>query len=131
MKSRLFQGLALAGVALVLSGCVAVAAAAVAAGVVYTTSDDSSKVYFDQSRDTVFDACIKSVQELGVLDRDDRMAGSIEGTVDFATVTVQLNRPTKAMVKVTVSARKHVVGVSPAPDIAERVALDIAKRLGN
>ena len=131
MKSISIQGLALAGIALILSGCVAMAAAAVAAGVVYTTSDDSSEVYFDQSWDTVFDACLKAVANQGVLDRDDRTAGSIEGTVDFATVTVQLNRPSSAMVKVTVSARKHVVGVTPAPDIAERVALDIAKRLGS
>lgn len=130
MKSTFFQSLALACSALVLSGCVAVAAAAVAAGVVYTVSDDSSEVMFDQSWDTVFDACIKAVEEQGILDGENRTEGRINATVDFATVTVQLNRPSTAMVKVTVSARKHVVGVSPAPDIAERVALDVAKRLG-
>ena len=128
MKTDLLLFLLLASL-LVAGGCLVVAAGAVGAGIVYTTADDSSSVYFDRSRDEVYVACVAELDAQGSVEVRNRQESLIEGTVDDASVKIKLERPSSAMVRVTVSARKHLVGVTPAPRIAERVANGIADRL--
>ena len=128
MKTNLLLLLVL-GFTFLAGGCLVVAAGAVGAGIVYTTGDDSSSVYFDCSRDEVFDASVAELDAQGSVDVRNRQESLIEGTVDDASVTIRLERPSSAMVRVTVSARKHLVGITPAPKIAERVANGIVERL--
>ena len=120
--------LALIALASSIPGCVAVAVAAVAAGAVHVTSEDSVEVYFDAPHDRVFDAAEQQVVALGGSPLSNRVTGRIEAEVGHSDVEVQVTSVGKARTRVEVQARKNE-GVSPDVDCANQVAMGIAKRL--
>ena len=118
------------GFALLACGCAAVVAgAAVGVGAVYVTGDDSSAVYFDLPTDTVFDACVAVMEAYGKVEIRNRTNGRIKGQVEDAAVTMQLERPSVSMVRVVVYARRHLAGISPAQEVAKRMAQRVVERI--
>lgn len=126
---RTISALLVVAASLVVPGCIAIAAAAVAAGVVHATSDDSSEVTLERSWSKVFSASIAEMEAKGHVDVRDEEAGRVEGHVASAKVVITMSRSTENTVKVRVTARK-LEGVSPAPDVAQDIALGLVKRLG-
>ena len=121
--------LLLAGCTTILSGCLALAAAAVAGGVVYATSDDSSETVVERPWSSAFSAAVAEVASQGHVELSDQNAGVVEGHVGTASVRVKLSKSTENSVKVHVRARK-LEGLAPEPDTAERIAFGIVRRLG-
>ncbi len=112
-----------------LQGCIALLAAGAVGGAVYTTSDDSSEVTFERPWGNVFEACVGELGDRGVVGFKDRDTGLILGHLEGVKIEIRLVRATEHSVKMTVQARKHE-GISPAPDVAEKVAFGVIRRLG-
>jgi hypothetical protein len=112
-----------------LSGCLVIGAAAVAAGVVHATSDASSEVVLERPWDQVFQASVDELAERGLVVAEDQPRGRIEGAVDSAKVVIEMARGRDETIQLTVTARR-LEGLSPAPDVAQSIAVDIVKRLG-
>jgi hypothetical protein len=113
-----------------LPACVAVAVGAAAAGTVYMLGEDSAEVTLEASRDKVFDATKKQAEKLGAVKEFDRGAGTMTASIEEAEVTTEIKPVSDDEVRLVVKARKNS-GVSPAPDVAQKLASEVAKAIGD
>ncbi len=108
-------------------GCILVGAAVVA-GAVYTTGDDSAALRAEIDRETAFAAARSYVDEKGLLDMADPNAGRIEARVWESDVTIDVTEAENDRTVIEVTARRHI-GLSPDQDVAKTIAEGIALRL--
>ncbi len=114
---------------LLLQGCLLIAGAAIALGVVHVASEDTTEVNLEGTRDHIYDACEAEMKARGVVEKGDRVGGTLEGRVGGSSVTVTVEKATESAWKVAVRARKNS-GISPDLDTAQQVAYAIVKRVG-
>ncbi len=126
MKKILLLAVLAAGAA-ALPGCLLVAGAAIGAGIVHATGEDTAEVMVEVPSDAAYAAAREEIRTRGVLESADSDAAHLEGTVGGSTVKVSVSTPTRGEAKVSVSARKNA-GISPDFETAEQVAMAIAKR---
>ncbi|HKE02256.1 MAG TPA: hypothetical protein VKE69_14655 [Planctomycetota bacterium] len=115
--------------AALLPGCLVVAAAAVAAGVVHVTSEDTVEVYFNNPYDKVFDAAEQELVARGGAPMTDRKTGKIEASLGHSSVSIQVTGTGDKSTRIEVKARKNQ-GISPDIDRANQIATGVSKRVG-
>ena len=118
----------LCGLLLPSGGCALAVGAAIGAGVVHTTSEDSVELTLGSSEADAFEAAEAVVDELGAVRLADSKRGQIEGTVEQSEVTIATSTTESGRARVTVSARR-VAGLSPDLETARKIAGSIAERL--
>ncbi len=130
MKSvrRLLTSAALAAaLPLSITGCLFVAGAAIGAGIVHTTGEDTAEVVVEANSASAYAAAREEIQNRGVVESADADSSRVQGTVGGSSVTVSVSSPSSGEARVSVSARKNG-GISPDIDTAEQVAMSIVKR---
>ena len=114
--------------AMALPGCVFVAGAAVGAGVIHATGDDTLEVVLHSPPGKVYDEAAEVVRTRGTLDKSRPVVREIEGSVSGASVTVTVLPEEKGNSRLRVKARRNG-GISPDLETAEQVASWILKRV--
>lgn len=102
---------------LAIPSCALAIGAALGAGAVHTSSEDSAQLLTRSSAEDAFAACESTLERL-VLD----------GTVSESKLTVQIVPSGRDRHRITVSARR-LAGLSPDLETARRVAGEIAELL--
>jgi len=125
---RIALALSLLAVAATLPGCLLVAGAAVGAGVVHATGDDTLEVVLRAPPSRVYDEALEHLRGRGALERSDPAARVHEASVDGASVTVTVLEEEPGSARLRVRARRNA-GISPDLETAERVASAILKRV--
>ncbi len=111
-----------------LPGCLLVAGAAIAAGVVHTVGDDVAEVTLESSTERVFEASENELASRSNGFRSYKGSLRIEGRVGASDVTITLDALPKESTRLRVVARKHE-GLSPDVETAHQVAFAIVKRV--
>ncbi|MBI1849505.1 MAG: DUF3568 family protein [Planctomycetes bacterium] len=127
MRSTFAGILALASLVFTSSGCLFVAGAAVAAGAIVYTGDDSIEATLDKPFDVVYDASMEELKRRGSITVQSREFGKLEADVvvpNDAHVEVGVERVGNATVKLTVKARKLAKTV-PDQKTAEAIGNNI------
>lgn len=120
--------IALAATLLLLPGCLLVAGAAIGAGIVYSTGEDTAEVRVDADEAAAFAAAREEVILRGQIETSDPEVGRIEARIGTSTVTVTVRgEPEGAHSRVTVKARK-AGGLGPDMDTAQTLAVAVVKR---
>lgn len=109
-------------------GCLLVAGAAIAVGVVHVTSDDTAEVLLDGSTDTIFEHVEKEMASRGTVTFSNRVGRRLEGEIGNADLVVTLERATDKTSRVRATARKNA-GVSPDKDVAQEFLVGVTKRV--
>jgi len=112
-------------VLVLLPGCLLVAGAAVGAGVVAATSEDTAQVDLRASRDEVFMTALRIVEAEGNVTDSNPGTGRIEGKVDGSSVLVKVF-VVGDLTRVTVKSRQ-IGGAFADLDLAESLATDISR----
>ncbi len=131
----MMRGRSVPGVSWVVSGALALvgasgcAVALVGAGAVagYAISRDHVEVLVEHPYNQVWAACVEETKRVVVLKETDQDTGRIEGTTQGTHVVVTLQPISDTTIKIIVKARKHML---PNTDVAQRLAIRIARRLG-
>ena len=116
-----------AALAAALPGCLLVAGAAIGAGIVHTTGEDTAEVVVEANTASAYAAAREEIRNRGMLESADAESSRVEGTVGGSSVKVSVTSPGTGEAKVSVSARKNG-GISPDIETAEQVAMAIVKR---
>jgi hypothetical protein len=103
---------------LALPSCVLAIGAAIGAGAVHTTSEDSVEFLTRSSAKATFAACESSLERLGAVDSK-RLV--LDGTVSESKISVRIEPADQDRQRITVSARR-LAGLSPDLEAARRVA---------
>lgn len=122
-----FQAL-LACCLLAIPSCALALGAALGAGAVHTTSEDSVEMLTRSSAASAFAACESSLERLGAVDSADPKRHVLAGTVSECKINIRIEPAGQDRRRIIVSARRHQ-GLSPDLDTARRVATDIAEQL--
>ncbi len=127
MMDALKQGLcvALASLALSLTGCAALLIGAGAAGG-YAISKDSVTDHFDLPKESVFQRSVAAVESMGLVTLRDDTRGLIEAKVRDATVKISVRPVTRRTVQLSVKARSLLM---PKIDVAQEVYKEIVNGL--
>ena len=112
-----------------LPGCVLLVGAAIGAGVVHATSEDSVEVLFDAGFDEVYDVCEAQLERAGTVEVSDDLRGVLEGTVEDSELRITVDPTRQGYQRVTVTARK-LSGLSPDLETAQWLADAVVRRLG-
>ena len=129
MRSFVTGILAIAAIVSTSSGCLFVAGAAVAAGAVVYTGDDSIEATLDKPFDVVYDASMEELKRRGSITVQSKEFGKIEADVvvpNDAHVEVGVERMGNSTVKLTVKARKLAKTV-PDSKTAEAIGNNIVQ----
>lgn len=110
---------------LALPGCVFVAGAAIGAGIVAATSEDTAQVDLDARVADVFATAVGVVERRGEVTGSSERSGEVEGNVGNSSVDVSVFAVNE-FTRVRVTARK-LVGALPDLSLAE----DIAREIGH
>jgi len=78
------------------------------AGIVLT-EEDSAATVFHKGYDVVYRAARQAIKSMGELDHEDKDAGTINGRVNGADVTVSINKEDHREIAVNVSARRWLI----------------------
>ena len=120
---RRITGLCILSLALLaLPGCL-LGAAAVGAGVVAATSEDTARVDIRAPMDAVFDAASRQIESIVKITASDQSRGLLEGKSDGSSIEMSVFRVGE-FTRLRVTARK-VAGTLPDLDLANRLASDI------
>jgi uncharacterized protein DUF3568 len=109
MRSMWVAILAFAAFAAALPGCLFVAGAAVAAGALVYTGDDSVEAHLDKPFDPVYGTAIEELKRRGTITVQSKEFGKIEADVivpNDAHVEISVERLGDNSTKLTVKARK-------------------------
>jgi len=93
----------------------------------YAVSRDSITVDLDHPKERIWDICVDELRRRGRIKREDRAGGRLDGMIQKADVVVTMGNLTPSAVRVVIRARKNML---PHLDVAQRLALDIARRAG-
>ncbi len=110
-----------------LPGCLFVAGAAVGAGALVVTADDSVETTLESPFDRVYGIAVEEIQRRGTITLQTKEFGRLEGDVvvpNDSHVVVKIERLDDATVKLTVSART-LGSTLPDQDTAKAVATSI------
>ena len=110
------------------AGCIFVAGAAVGAGVVHATGDDTLEVVLHSPPSRVWDEAEEVLRTHGTVDRSYPAIRGHDATFDGASVTVTVLEEPDGSSRLRVRARRNA-GISPDLETAERVASLILKRV--
>ncbi len=113
-------------IAVFLSGCAPVLLATAGAVAGYAVSRDSVTIDLDRSRQEVWAACLEETKSQGRLKKQDSGSGRIDARIREADVVVTLEELTGSTVRLVIRARRHLL---PKVDVAQRLGIEIAKRL--
>jgi len=120
--------IALAASLLLLPGCLLVAGAAVGAGIVYSTGEDTAEVRVDVNAAAAFAASREEVILRGKIDSADEAAGVIEARIGTSTVRVAVvEEPEGGHSRVSVKART-TAGLAPDMETARILTVAVVKR---
>ncbi|MDD5085709.1 MAG: DUF3568 family protein [Candidatus Omnitrophica bacterium] len=119
------RGMAIALVLLMSSGCAAVLIGGGIAGGI-AVSKDTAEIVKDTSCNKAWDVTHKTLDEMGVINLEDKKAGKIEANVKDSKITAQVTQLTPKSVKVTVKARKNMF---PNVDLAMEIVNKINNKL--
>lgn len=122
------KALALAAALFALPGCVLVAGAAVGAGIVYATGEDSCEVRVEVNGAAAYAASREEVVLRGKVESSDPAVGILEariGTSDVKVTVVEEAGGTRSVV--TVKARS-AGGLAPDAETARILAVAVVKR---
>ena len=111
-----------------LPGCMIVAGAAVGAGVVHATGDDTLEVVLHSPPGKVYDEAEEVVRTRGAIEARRPLLREIDGSVSGASVTVTVLPEEPSQSRLRVKARRNA-GISPDLETAEQVASWILKRV--
>jgi hypothetical protein len=112
---------------LVLPGCWFLAGAAVAAGTLVVTGEDSVEATLEKPFDPVYEAAVAELERRGTIRVRTREFGRLEGDVvvpNDASVVVKVERLGDRTTKLTVSARKLAKTI-PDRDVAQAIGTSI------
>ena len=112
-----------------LPGCLLVAGAAIGAGIVYASSDDTAEVRLRTTTAAAYAAAREEVLVRGTVESSDPKSGVLEGKIGSTSVRVTVVAESDGMVKVSVKARSNS-GLSPDMDTANQVTVAVVKRIG-
>ena len=90
------------------------------------TGKDNAQQKLEFPMDTVYDAALRALQSMGRVERGDKGAGIITGTVNGSSVTIKLTRVSDKSTQVAVSARRFMM---PRPETAGGVLYQITDKL--
>ena len=110
-----------------LSGCLFVAGAAIASGVLVVTADDTEQATIDKPFDVVYDASVAELKRRGVIKLQTKEFGRLEADVvspSDSHVVVKIERQGEKASKLTVSARK-LAKTLPDRDTADAIGKSI------
>ena len=93
----------------------------------FAVSRDSVTIDLDRPWQEVWTASLEETSHLGRIKREDRQRGRIDAQIQGADVVVTLESLTPSTVRLVVRARKNLL---PKVDIAQRVGVGIARRVG-
>ena len=113
---------------LAVPSCALAIGAALGAGAVHTSSEDSAQLLTRSNAEDTFAACESTLERLGAVDSADPKRLVLDGTVSESKLTVQIVPSGRDRHRVTVSARR-LSGLSPDLETARRVAGEIAELL--
>lgn len=105
--NNIMKGIAVALILLMSSGCAAVLIGGGIAGGM-AVSRDTAEIVKDTSYDKAWDVTRKTLDEMGVINLEDKKAGKIEANVKDSKITAQVTQLTGKSVKVTIKARKNM-----------------------
>jgi hypothetical protein len=111
-----------------LPGCLLVAGAAVGAGVVHATGDDTLEVVLHSGPEAVFAAARAEVAARGTVEREDAALREVDGSADGGSIRVKVLHEADGSARLRVGARKNA-GISPDLETAEAVASAILRRV--
>jgi hypothetical protein len=111
-----------------LPGCMIVAGAAVGAGVVHATGDDTLEVVLHSPPGKVYDEALEVVRTRGAIEASRPAVREIDGSVSGASITVTVLPEQSGQSRLRVKARRNA-GISPDLETAEQVASWILKRV--
>lgn len=117
-----------AGIA-ALPGCILIAGAAIGAGVVYTTGDDTAAVRVHSTADAAYAAAREEVLRRGVVESSDSAARVLAGRIGSSSVRIHVVGEPDGMSKVTITSRTNA-GLGPDMDTANELAVAVVRRLG-
>jgi len=120
--------LALAAALLILPGCLLVAGAAVGAGIVYSTGEDTAEVMVDVNGAAAFAATREEIILRGTIESADDAKGVIEARIGTSTVRATITRGREGHQSlVTVKARTNG-GLGPDMETARILTVAVVKR---
>lgn len=111
-----------------IPGCALAIGAALGAGAVHTSSEDSAQVLTRSNAEDTFAACESILERLGAVDSADPKRLVLDATVSESKISVRIQPSGRDRHRVTVSARR-LAGLSPDLETARRVAGEIAELL--
>ena len=111
-----------------LPGCMIVAGAAVGAGVIHATGDDTLEVVLHSPPGRVYDEAEQVVRTRGAIEATRPLVREIDGSVSGASITVTVLPEEPGNSRLRVKARRNA-GISPDLETAEQVASWILKRV--
>lgn len=110
---------------LAIPSCALAIGAALGAGAVHTSSEDSAQLLTRSSAEAAFAASESTLERLGAVDSADPKRLVLDATVSESKVSVRIQPSGRDRHRITVSARR-LSGLSPDLETARRVAGEIA-----
>ena len=111
-----------------LGGCALLVGAAVGAGIVHTTGDDSAELSVRNSAEEVFDACQAELLTRGTVEQSDVEAGRLAGEIAGTDLEITIRSVEQDLRHIEVEARRNA-GVTPDPDTASEFLRGVLLRL--
>ena len=109
-----------------LSGCaVFLLGAGVVGGI--AVSDDSATLIKEASFNNVWKVTQAHLDEMGTINREEKLSGTIEATINNSIVVVHITQLTAKSIKIEVSVRKRLM---PNVDLAISIINEINNQLG-
>ena len=107
------------------SGCVAlILGAGVAGGI--AISQDTIRLQSNTNRDRAFNVTRQTLDRMGIINKEEPKAGTIEATVEDSHVVARIIPVTKSSMRIEVKVRKNLL---PNMDLASKIINDINSRL--
>ena len=107
------------------SGCVAIILGAGVAGGI-AISQDTIRLQSNTNRDRAFNVTHQTLDRMGIINKEDPKAGTIESTVEDSHVVARIIPVTKNSMRIEIKARKNLL---PNMDLASKIVNDINSRL--
>ena len=111
-----------------LPSCALAVGAAIGAGVVHTTSEDTAEMILRDGEAAVFAAAEATLESLGRVEAADSKRGVLTARIDETEVEVRIGPAEAGKTRLEVQARR-VAGLSPDLETAKRVARAVAEQL--
>jgi hypothetical protein len=111
-----------------LPSCAVLVGAAIGAGALHATSEDTVELLYRAPFGEVFDVCEAQLERAGEVTASDDLRGVLEGTADEAEVTITVDTTEQGYQRVRVKARR-LSGLSPDLDTATWLGTVISRRL--